>query len=281
MKSPFSFSIYLPDLLHCLDRGSLQFLFPSFEYLEFLISYSLGNLPWIQRAVKPAAARVHNLQKKRPPPPQRANTCNEGRFNSTWRNLSIHIYMLSAKKMWQLQLVTSLTASQKIMRCAQLTTPLASTGKTNTSFRFLSLVFLYREMCKPRINIGVRDSDWRLGERVKKKTKNRCKRCGVVASLDAIVTPPTLTLGLSLSSISLPAPLLCSLLLLWLLSTLGPVDRHQSPIGRRVDRFCPGIFLLFIVKCRVNSFDDDCCASAADGISRLFQSGVYWVSLYL
>jgi hypothetical protein len=60
-----------------------------------------------------------------------------------------------------------------------------------------------------------------------------------------------------LSSTSLSrsvALLLCSLLWLWLLSTLGPADRHQSPIGRRLDRFCPILFWLFkSVKCRVNS----------------------------
>jgi hypothetical protein len=86
--------------------------------------------------------------------------------------------------------------------------------------------------------------------------KNRCKRCGVVASFDAIVTPPTLTLFHISLSVGGPAALLCSALSFdfWLLATLGPADRHQSPIGRRLDRFCPILFWLFkSVKCRVNS----------------------------
>lgn len=65
---------------------------------------------------------------------------------------------------------------------------------------------------------------------------------------------PPLWISSTSLSVGGPAALLCSLLWLWLLSTLGPADRHQSPIGRRLDRFCPSLFWLFkSVKCRVNS----------------------------
>jgi hypothetical protein len=115
----------------CIEGLSSFFYSRLLNSLESLVSYSLENLPWMERAVKPAAARVHNLLSmiSKKGPAQRTNKCNQGRFNFTWRNLSIHISMLSAKNMWQLQqqLVTSLTALHpNALRSAY--NPLASTG---------------------------------------------------------------------------------------------------------------------------------------------------------
>jgi hypothetical protein len=66
----------------------------------------------------------------------------------------------------------------------------------------------------PRINISVAGSGGRTREQVFfLNPKNRCKRCGVVASFDAIVTPPTQTLFHISLSVSGPAALLSPLTL--------------------------------------------------------------------